>query len=79
MRGWTVHDAAGGHRLRGDGPFRVRYADFSGTADPDKAPKTTLKAEVDQEARESLRRARSRPFPRHGSGRGAVKVIQPSQ
>ncbi len=34
-----------------------------------------LKAEIDQEAWESLRRDVSRPFPKPASGRIAVKVI----
>ena len=56
--------------------FFVRHAYFPGAAsDPYKALKTTLKAEVDQEAWESLRRTVSRPFPKPPSGRIAVKVI----
>ena len=55
--------------------FRVRHAYFPGASDPYKALKTTLKAEIDQEAWESLKRTRSRPFPRPASGRVAVKVI----
>ena len=42
---------------------------------PTRALKTTLKAEIDQEAWESLRRDVSRPFPKPASGRIAVKVI----
>ncbi len=37
--------------------------------------KTTLKAEIDEEAWESLHSAISRPFDRPASGRIAVKVI----
>ncbi|MBN9433605.1 MAG: site-specific DNA-methyltransferase [Bosea sp.] len=55
--------------------FRVRHAYFPGTNDPYKALKTSLRAEIDQEAWESLRRTRSRPFPRPAGGRVAVKVI----
>ena len=56
--------------------FFVRHAYFPGTRnDPYKALKTTLKAEVDREAWESLRRDISRPFPKPSTGRIAVKVI----
>ena len=56
--------------------FFVRHAYFPGAAsDPYRALKTTLKAEIDQEAWESLRRDVSRPFPKPTSGRIAVKVI----
>ncbi|MEM9625354.1 MAG: site-specific DNA-methyltransferase [Pseudomonadota bacterium] len=56
--------------------FFVRQAYFPGTAnDPYKALKTTLKAEIDEEAWESLRSSVSRPFMRPASGRIAVKVI----
>ena len=56
--------------------FFVRHAYFPGAStDPYKALKTTLKAEIDQEAWESLRRDVSRPFPTPASGRIAVKVI----
>ena len=56
--------------------FFVRHAYFPGAAsDPYKALKTTLKAEIDQEAWESLRRTVSRPFPKPASRRIAVKVI----
>ena len=43
--------------------------------DPYKALKTTLKAEIDAEARQSLRSDRSRPFKKLKSGRIAVKAI----
>ena len=43
--------------------------------DPYKALKTTLKAEIDREAWDSLRREVSRPFPKPATGRIAVKVI----
>jgi adenine-specific DNA-methyltransferase len=55
--------------------FFVRHAYFLGANDPYKALKTTLKAEIDQEAWESLYSDTSRPFPKPVSGRIAVKVI----
>ncbi len=55
--------------------FFVRQAYFLGTDDPYKSLKTTLKAEIDEEAWETLRRTRSRPFPKPSTGRMAVKVI----
>lgn len=55
--------------------FFVRHAYFLGAGDPYKSLKTTLKAEIDQEAWESLHSATSRPFDRPKSGRIAVKVI----
>jgi len=55
--------------------FFVRHAYFLGAGDPYKALKTTLKAEIDQEAWESLHSDTSRPFEKPKSGRIAVKVI----
>ena len=55
--------------------FFVRHAYFLGANDPYKALKTTLKAEIDQEAWATLRRSVSRPFSKPASGRIAVKVI----
>jgi adenine-specific DNA-methyltransferase len=56
--------------------FFVRHAYFPGQAShPYKSLRTTLKAEIDEEAWASLKRTRSRPFPRPASGRVAVKVI----
>lgn len=55
--------------------FFVRHAYFLGANDPYKALKTTLKAEIDAEAWESLYSDTSRPFPKPESGRIAVKVI----
>ena len=55
--------------------FFVRHAYFLGANDPYKALKTTLKAEIDQEAWESLHSDTSRPFDKPTSGRIAVKVI----
>ncbi|TWU35647.1 Modification methylase DpnIIB [Novipirellula aureliae] len=55
--------------------FFVRQAYFLGANDPYKSLKTTLKAEVDKEAWDSLNSDVSRPFPQPKSGRIAVKVI----
>lgn len=55
--------------------FFVRHAYFLGAGDPYKSLKTTLKAEIDREAWESLHNTTSRPFDRPQSGRIAVKVI----
>ncbi len=55
--------------------FFVRHAYFLGAGDPYKALKTTLKAEIDREAWDTLNSDTSRPFPRPASGRIAVKVI----
>ncbi|MBD3893396.1 site-specific DNA-methyltransferase [Hydrogenophaga sp.] len=55
--------------------FFVRHAYFLGASDPYKSLKTTLKAEINAEAWESLNSDTSRPFGKPGSGRIAVKVI----
>ena len=55
--------------------FFVRHAYFLGAGDPYKSLKTTLKAEINQEAWETLYSDTSRPFKKPGSGRIAVKVI----
>jgi adenine-specific DNA-methyltransferase len=55
--------------------FFVRHAYFLGANDPYSALKTTLKAEVDPEAWETLHSDTSRPFEKPKSGRIAVKVI----
>ena len=55
--------------------FFVRHAYFLGANDPYKALKTTLKAEIDRDAWESLNSDVSRPFPKPESSRIAVKVI----
>jgi len=55
--------------------FFVRQAYFLGQNDPYKALKTTLKAEINQEAWESLNSDTSRSFDKPSSGRIAVKVI----
>ena len=55
--------------------FFVRQAYFPGADVPYKALRSTLKADIDEEAWDSLKRTVSRPFPRPKSGRIAVKVI----
>ena len=55
--------------------FFVRHAYFLGANDPYKALKTTLKAEINREAWETLRSDTSRPFDKPSTGRIAVKVI----
>ena len=90
MHGVDVYDPATG-QVRSDGPdgiacwfidtdydgesFFVRHAYFLGAGDPYKALRTTLKAEIDAEAWETLNRATSRPFAPPTTGRIAVKVI----
>ncbi len=55
--------------------FFVRHAYFLGANDPYKSLKTTLKAEINEEAWETLHSDTSRPFDKPTSGRVAVKVI----
>ncbi|WP_159946262.1 site-specific DNA-methyltransferase [Rhizobium sp. 18065] len=55
--------------------FFVRQAYFPGAEVPYKALRSTLKAEIDEEAWESLKLTVSRPFAKPKSGRIAVKVI----
>jgi adenine-specific DNA-methyltransferase len=55
--------------------FFVRHAYFLGANDPYSALKTTLKAEINQEAWATLNSDTSRSFPKPKSGRIAVKVI----
>ena len=55
--------------------FFVRHAYFLGADDPYKSLKTTLKAEINKEAWETLHSNTSRPFDKPKSGRIAVKVI----
>lgn len=90
VRGVDVFDPSSGE-VRSDGPegiacwfidtdyneesFFVRHAYFLGANDPYKALKTTLKAEIDEEAWASLNSDTSRPFEKPKSGRIAVKVI----
>jgi len=85
----VFHPATG--EVRSDGPngiacwfidtdyneesFFVRHAYFLGANDPYDALKKTLKAEIDEEAWESLHSDVSRAFPKPKSGRIAVKVI----
>ncbi len=55
--------------------FFVRHAYFLGANDPYKALRTTLKAEINEEAWATLKSDTSRPFAKPQSGRIAVKVI----
>ena len=55
--------------------FCVRHAYFLGQNDPYKSLKTTLKAEINKDAWDTLNSDTSRPFKKPGSGRIAVKVI----
>jgi len=55
--------------------FFVRHAYFLGANDPYKSLKTTLKAEINQDAWATLNSDTSRPFDKPQSGRIAVKVI----
>ena len=55
--------------------FFVRQAYFLGANDPYKSLKTTLKAEINQEAWDTLNSDISRPFDKPKNGRIAVKVI----
>ena len=62
------------HRLQRRS-FFVRHAYFLGANDPYSALKTTLKAEINEEAWATLNSDTSRPFDKPKSGRIAVKVI----
>ncbi|MFZ1506568.1 MAG: site-specific DNA-methyltransferase [Anaerolineae bacterium] len=55
--------------------FFVRHVYFLGANDPYSALKTTLKAEINEEAWATLNSDTSRPFAKPTSGRIAVKVI----
>ena len=55
--------------------FFVRHAYFLGANDPYNALKTSLKAEINEEAWATLNSDTSRPFEKPKSGRIAVKVI----
>ena len=55
--------------------FFVRHAYFLGANDPYKALKTTLKAEINEDAWSTLNSDTSRPFDKPKTGRIAVKVI----
>ncbi|MEM7516533.1 MAG: site-specific DNA-methyltransferase, partial [Planctomycetota bacterium] len=55
--------------------FFVRHAYFLGQGDPYKALRTSLKAEIDEQAWATLNSDLSRPFERPETGHIAVKVI----
>ena len=55
--------------------FFVRHAYFLGANDPYKSLKTTLKAEIDEDAWATLHSDTSRPFPVPETGHIAVKII----
>jgi len=55
--------------------FFVRHCYFTGDNDPYKRLKTSLKADIDIDAWNSLYQTVSRPFAKPGSGKIAVKVI----
>ena len=55
--------------------FFVRHAYFLGANDPYKSLKTTLKAEINEDAWATFHSDTSRPFAKLESGRIAVKVI----
>ena len=55
--------------------FFVRHAYFLGANDPYKSLKTTLKAEINEEAWATINSDTSRPFDKPTSGRIAVKAI----
>ena len=90
VNGVDVFDPSSGE-VRSDGPdgiacwfidtdynqenFLVRHAYFLGANDPYSSLKTTLKAEIDEDAWATLKSDTSRPFPKPESGRIAVKVI----
>ena len=90
VNGVDVFDPSKGE-VRSDGPdgiacwfvdtdyngeaFFVRHAYFLGASDPYKSLRTTLKAEIDADAWDSLHSDTSRPFEAPESGRIAVKVI----
>ncbi len=55
--------------------FFVRHAYFSGMKSPYKQLQRVLKAEINEEAWQSLYRTVSRPFPKPSTGKIAIKVI----
>lgn len=55
--------------------FFVRHAYFLSAGDPCQSLNTTLKAEINADALESLNSDTGRPFAKPASGRIAVKVI----
>jgi adenine-specific DNA-methyltransferase len=90
IRGIDVYDPTTGE-IRSDSPdeiaswfidtdyngesFFVRHAYFCGGDRPYERLQKTLKADIDDEAWETLYSATSRPFPKPASGKIAVKVI----
>jgi len=90
VKGVDVFDPSTGE-VRSDGPagiacwfidtdyneesFFVRHAYFLGQNDPYSALRTTLRAEINADAWETLHSEISRPFAKPASGRIAVKVI----
>lgn len=90
LRGVDIYDPTAG-QVRSDGTdkialwmidtdyngdaFFVRHCYFTGGNDPYKRLKTSLKADIDADAWESLYQTTSRPFAKPQSGRIAVKVI----
>jgi adenine-specific DNA-methyltransferase len=55
--------------------FFVRHCYFPGRDDPYKRLKAALKADIDEDAWESLNSTTSRPFPHPSTGKIAIKVI----
>lgn len=55
--------------------FFVRHCYFTGDNDPYMRLKTTLKADIDADAWDSLYKTASRPFPKPSTGKIAIKVI----
>ena len=55
--------------------FFVRHAYFTGEGEPYKQLQRALNSDIDAEAWEALYRTESLPFPKHASGKIAVKVI----
>jgi adenine-specific DNA-methyltransferase len=66
---WMIDTAYNGES------FFVRHCYFTGNQDPYARLKRALRAEIDEEAWDSLYKTESRPFERPESGRIAVKVI----
>lgn len=58
-----------------DQSFFVRHAYFTGAGDPYESLKRALRAEIDEEAWQSLYRTTSLPFDAPETGRIAIKVI----
>ena len=55
--------------------FFVRHCYFTGSNDPYKRLRRALKADIDEQAWETLYQTVSRPFPKPSTGKIAVKVI----